>query len=59
LIVDVVDDDYECFKRQFYGRNRYYRKSGIGQVQMEIEEEDDTQEYDFVFAPEEENHQCV
>lgn len=58
ILVDIVDDDYECFKRQFYGRNRYYRKSGIGQVQMEIEAEEDTQEYDFVFAPEDEGEQC-
>jgi len=57
ILVDIFDGDYECFKRQYYIRNRYYRKSGIGQICL-LPEEDDTEnsmstmEYEFVFEEE-------
>lgn len=47
ILVDVIDQDYECFRRQYYGRNRFYKKAGIGDLYFGCEEED--VEYDFVF----------
>lgn len=39
IIIDIVDDDYECFRRQYFIRNRIYKSSGLGtKVAKEVDD---------------------
>jgi superfamily II DNA or RNA helicase len=48
LVIDIVDDDYESFLRQYYTRHRFYKKMKFSMKKQEILEIDTVGECLFI-----------